>query len=212
MAEDPRDERARNSRRAPKEAAKRNQSRQKKAQQKETRSKRPKAEKPQRKSRWSRFWAEASVLQKGLVAAAAAVTAASVIGGAIVKFGGEVVRPVVSGARLTLSATCQSDKIQIAISNGGGRAAWLKLPQFTIHSSRRPNEPLGDYRAYLKDPPVGDRFEVPSDRQHPLEYNNPLDFFGSREAANACRYELVVPVEGRTEPLRGSCPCIYVER
>jgi hypothetical protein len=168
----------------------------------------PKKAKP--KSRWGGFWSEVSTLQKALIGLAAALAALTAIGGYLMK-GGELVRPWFSGARLTLSGTCQNNRILIDLANSGGRAARLGLPSFTIHSPERPNDPL-DLRPYLKDPPVGDRIDLPSDGHHPLEYNNPLDFFSKDESAgNACHFEVKVPVEGRAEPLLGNCPCTYVE-
>jgi len=182
----------------------------KKAELKKLPAKKPKPKKPKAKSWWNWFWSEASTLQKGLIGLAAALTALGVIGGYLVK-GGELVRPLVSGARLTLRGTCHNNQILIEVANSGGRTARLGLPSFTIHSPERPSDVL-DLRPYLKNPPVGDRVDLPSDRSHPFEYNNPLDFFNSGESAgNACHYEVAVPVEG-ARSLSGTCPCNYIER
>ena len=151
----------------------------------------------------ARLWSSIGLLPK-IVGGTVAVLAG------LATLYGTYLRPVLP-ARLSLRASCQNSQINLEIANSGGRTARLGLPRFTIHSSERPNDPL-DLRRYLKDPPVGDRIDVPSDGRHPLEYNNPLDFFGKEESANnACRFEIKIPVEGRTEPLSGTCPCTYIE-
>lgn len=111
---------------------------------------------------------------------------------------------------VTMSATCRNDQIKIDLANTGGRAARVSLPNFTIvYPDRR--DDLHQLEPYLKERPVGERFELASGHPIPLEFNNPLDFFG-KEESRSCRVEIRLPIEGQTEPLLRSCPCTYIDR
>ena len=114
-------------------------------------------------------------------------------------------------ADVSMSATCRNDQIRVDLVNTGGRAARVGLPRFTIVSTER-HDDLDHLEPYLKERPVGDRFELASGPAHPLEYDNPLDFFGKNESARSCHFEISVPIEGRPEPLLGTCTCTYVDR
>jgi len=142
-------------------------------------------------------------------------TSPKVIGTLVVLLGGlatlwsTYLRPVVSPADVSMNATCRNDQIMVTLANSGGRTARVGLPSFTIVSSER-HDAL-DLEPYLKERPVGNPFEIASDHNQPLEYNNPLDFFG-RDESRSCHFEIRVPVEGRTQPLQGTCSCNYIDR
>jgi hypothetical protein len=149
----------------------------------------------------ARLWAGIGTIPKilgGIVAALAAL-------GTLY---GTYIQPL-APPNVTMSATCRNDQIKIDLANTGGRAARVSLPRFTIVSAER-HDAL-DLEPYLKERPVGERFELASGHPIPLEFNNPLDFFG-KEESRSCRFEIRLPVEGQTEPLLGSCTCTYIDR